>query len=155
MKAKKEEPTTAKPQMSFEEYQLKHLIIKDGKNKSIKIMLQKLVSIESNRNYLLVNVEGMKQMKVRGILEDWKVRLVEPHFMVSHDSFLINVYHIVDFTSEGGGLITLTGGVPAKVVEKNHGKVNDILYKDALFVADIVKEKEKNKIVSKQKVRKK
>jgi DNA-binding LytR/AlgR family response regulator len=151
MKKEKQVEKKEEKEMSFEEYLLKHLIIKDGKNKSIKIMLHKLVSIESSRNYLLVNVEGMEQMKVRGVLEDWKVRLMEPHFMVSHDSFLINVYHIVDFTSEGGGLMTLTGGVTAKVVEKNHAKINDILYKDALFVADIIKEKGKSKVTSNEK----
>lgn len=144
---KKEKPNVeiTESEMSFDDYFLKHFIIMDGENKRIKIFLRNLISMESRNNYLIVNSVGREPMKIRGVLKDWIEKLREPHFIEGTTAFLFNRYHILDFTSMGGGEVTLTGEVKANVAKNKHQMIIDYLDKDALFVVKKVDDKDKKK----------
>lgn len=83
-----------------------------------------IIYCESDGNYTVLHLHGMKNIMVSRTLKDIEGMLPHPPFLRIHNSYVINLNHVVEYIRGDGGDVVLTNNILLRVARS---RKNDLI----------------------------
>src|SRR5580693_2953030 len=116
MKAKKDETTTPKPQMSFEEYFQKKIQLPKNSKGTVYFPLRMVTYIEAKGGMLHVHFDGLETRTMDRNISALQNLFPEPHFISVHESYIVNVHFVLEHIPGDGGTLIVKNNKGTKAI---------------------------------------
>lgn len=92
-----------------------------------------IIMLKSSRNHIYIYEKGFNETKLLATLIKQKELLLPPHFLTTHDSFIVNMHHqkLYAQKGKGGGMLYLIEDREASVSPSNHDNVLKYIFENA------------------------
>ncbi len=102
----------------------KHKLALPVEGKLTMLEYDSIIHCESDGNYTVLHLNGAKNIMVSRTLKDIESMLPHPPFLRIHNSYVININHVVEYIRGDGGDVLLTNNILLRVARS---RKNDLI----------------------------